>query len=126
VALLVDTTVLVGVLRNHKPTVARFNSVHDPPFISAITVEEILRGMRPYEHDATEALLQWTIVADVGEQEARQAAAWRKDYANRGLTLPQADTLIAACAHRLGATLATANLKDFPMEDLRVEHWPLS
>jgi|HubBroStandDraft_2_1064218.scaffolds.fasta_scaffold06756_7 predicted nucleic acid-binding protein len=123
-ALLVDTTVLVGVLRNHKPTVARFDAVRDPPFISAITVEEILRGVRPHEQDAAEALLAWTIVADVGEQEARQAAAWRQDYASRGRTLPQADTLIAACAHRRGATLATANLKDFPMEDLHVEHWP--
>jgi predicted nucleic acid-binding protein len=123
-ALLVDTTVLIGVLRNYKPTVARFDAVRDPPFVSAITIEEILRGMRPPEHDATEALLQWVVVADVGEREARQAAAWRSDYAARGRTLPQADTLIAACAHTRGATIATANLKDFPMDDLRVEHWP--
>lgn len=123
-ALLVDTTVLVGVLRNHAPTVARLRALSDPPFVSAITIEEILRGMRPHEHDATEALLQWLVVADVGEQEARYAAAWRSDYAGRGRTLAQADTLIAACAHLRGAALATANLKDFPLEDLRVEHWP--
>jgi predicted nucleic acid-binding protein len=124
VALLVDTTVLVRVLRNHEPTVARLRSLQDPPYVSAMTVEEILRGMRAHEREATEALLRWLVVADVGEGEARKAAAWRSDYASRGRTLPQTDTLIAACAHRRGATLATANLKDFPMEDLHVEHWP--
>lgn len=123
-ALLVDTTVLVDVLRDHEPTVARFDAMRDPPFVSAITIEGILRGMRPHEHDATEALLQWLIVADVGEPEARQAAAWRGDYATRGITLSQADALIAACAHTRGATLATANVKDFPMQELRVERWP--
>ena len=123
-ALLVDTTVLVGVLRGHVQTGARLKALYDPPFVSAITIEEILRGIRPHEHGATEALLQWMVVADVGELEARQAAAWRQDYASRGRMLPQADTLIAACAHKRGATLATANLKDFPMEDLHVEHWP--
>lgn len=123
-ALLVDTTVLVDVLRNHEPTIARFDAMSDPPFVSAITIEEILRGMRPHEHDATEALLQWLIVADVGEREARQAAKWRKDYATRGITLSQADVLIAACAHGRGAILATANVKDFPMEELQVERWP--
>lgn len=123
-ALLVDTTVLVDVLRNHEPTVARLDAMSDPPFVSAITVEEILRGERPHERDATDALLRWLIVADVGEREARQAAAWRKDYATRGVTLSQADALIAACAHGRGATLATANVKDFPMDELQVERWP--
>ena len=122
--LLVDTTVLVGVLRGHEPTVARFRGMVDPPLASAITIEEILRGRRSHERSATDALLQWLIVADVGEREARRAAAWRSDYAARGITLSQADALIAACAHERGAMLATANVKDFPMEELRVERWP--
>jgi predicted nucleic acid-binding protein len=124
VTLLVDTTVLVGVLRRHEPTVARFKGMVDPPLASAITIEEILRGMRSHERSATGALLQWLVIADVGEREARRAAAWRSDYATRGITLSQADALIAACAHERGATLATANVKDFPMEELRVERWP--
>jgi predicted nucleic acid-binding protein len=122
--LLVDTTVLVNVLRGDQATGKRLGTMPDPPFVSAITVEEILRGIRDHERDATEALLGWMIVADVGEREARQAAAWRKQYAAQGRTLAQADTLIAACAYQRGATVATANLKDFPMEELRVEHWP--
>jgi predicted nucleic acid-binding protein len=124
VALLLDTTVLIGVLRGDQQTVARLRAVEIPPFVSAITVEEIVRGMRPHERDATEALLQWTIVADVSDQEARLAGTWRSAFAARGKTLSQADALIAACAHRRAATLATANIKDYPMQELTVEHWP--
>jgi predicted nucleic acid-binding protein len=124
VALLLDTTVLVRVLRGHSETVERLRVLTDPPFISAITVEEIMRGMRTHERDATESLLQWTIVADVSDQEARLAGAWRKAFAARGRTLSQADALIAACAHRRAATLATANVRDYPMQELTVEHWP--
>jgi predicted nucleic acid-binding protein len=33
--------------------------------------------------------------------------------------------LIAAAALEVGVTLATGNPKDFPMEELEVEHWPV-
>jgi predicted nucleic acid-binding protein len=41
-----------------------------------------------------------------------------------GFTLHQADCLIAAAAVGIDASLATANVDDFPMEPLRVERWP--
>jgi predicted nucleic acid-binding protein len=41
-----------------------------------------------------------------------------------GVTLSQADCLIASAAVGAGARLATGNPKDFPMEELEVEHWP--
>ncbi|MDE3070625.1 MAG: hypothetical protein KGJ43_07840 [Acidobacteriota bacterium] len=48
----------------------------------------------------------------------------------RGRTLSQADCLIAAAAHSLGATLATGNVKDHPMHEppasaLVVDLWPV-
>jgi len=43
----------------------------------------------------------------------------------RGVTLAQADCLIAAAAVGVGARLATGNRKDFPMPELSVEHWPV-
>ncbi len=124
-ALLLDTTVIVDVLRGEQSTIARLDGVGEPPFVSAITVEEIVRGMRPHERDATAALFAWVVIAEVGEREARLAGSWRNTFAARGRALAQADALIAACAHQRGATLATANVKDFPMtRELRIEHWP--
>jgi hypothetical protein len=38
--------------------------------------------------------------------------------------LHQADCLIAAAAVGVGASLATANVADFPMPELTVEDWP--
>ncbi|WP_419553979.1 hypothetical protein [Candidatus Poriferisodalis sp.] len=44
---------------------------------------------------------------------------------HRGITLHQADCLIAAAAVGAGASLATANLADFPMPELDLQHWPV-
>lgn len=55
----------------------------------------------------------------------RRAGEWRRGFAARGVTLWQADCLIAAVACLHGATLATGNPKDFPMQDLALVHWPV-
>lgn len=54
-----------------------------------------------------------------------RAGQWRREFASEGITLHQADCLIAAAADSLGARLATGNPADFPMEDIPVEHWPV-
>jgi predicted nucleic acid-binding protein len=41
------------------------------------------------------------------------------------VTLAQADCLVAAAALSIGGRLATGNPKDFPMPELRIEHWPV-
>jgi predicted nucleic acid-binding protein len=48
----------------------------------------------------------------------------RPEFAERGITLHQADCLIAATAVGIGASLATANVDDFPMPEATVEEWP--
>ena len=35
------------------------------------------------------------------------------------------DALIAASATRVGAAIATANIDDFPMVGVAIEHWPI-
>lgn len=52
------------------------------------------------------------------------AGSWRRRYGARGVTLTQGDCLIAAAAVSAEARLATGNLRDFPMPELEVEHWP--
>ncbi|MHB8507980.1 MAG: type II toxin-antitoxin system VapC family toxin [Candidatus Dormibacteria bacterium] len=43
----------------------------------------------------------------------------------RGVTLSQADCLIAAAARSNGAVLATGNPRHFPMAGVHVEEWPV-
>ncbi len=63
-------------------------------------------------------------LARLGIAEGVQVGSWRREYADKGVVLHQADCLIAAAAAGIGAALATANISDFPMPQLSVEHWP--
>lgn len=64
-------------------------------------------------------------MAPLGMAEGRLAGGWRRAFAEHGVTLHQADSLIATAAWSVGASLATANVDDFPMTKPIVEHWPI-
>ena len=126
--ILLDTTALIDVLRGRPETAARLlalRSTGEAPWICAISVEEIWRGLRPNEQDAAAGLLDASRMAPLGSAEGKRAGSWRRDFAERGVTLAQPDCLIAAAAVSVGARLATGNPKDFPMGELEVEHWPV-
>jgi predicted nucleic acid-binding protein len=123
--LLLDTTVLIDVLRG-APAAERILSMRmsDLPYVCAINVEEVWRGLRPSELEPANRLIDALELAPLGRPEAKRAGDWRRDHAARGVTLSQADCLIAAAALGVGARLATGNPKDFPLRELEVEHWP--
>ncbi len=126
-AFLLDTTVLVDALRGRQAA-ARLRSLHETnevPWICAVNVEEVMRGIREHEREATVRLLRGLHVAPLGRPEGARAGGWRRDFASKGITLSQADCLIAAAAVTVRARLATGNPKDFPMPGLEVEHWPV-
>jgi predicted nucleic acid-binding protein len=127
-AILLDTTVLIDLLRGRSGAVARLRSVRgsgDQPYVCAINVEELERGVRDAEVDALARLLDGLSVATLGRDEGTRAGRWRREHAAHGITLSQGDCLIASAAVGIGARLATGNPKDFPMPDLVVEHWPV-
>ena len=63
-------------------------------------------------------------LAPLGTSEGRRAGIWRRAFAQEGVTLHQADCLIAAAAAGVHAALATANTDDFPMTGIDVQYWP--
>jgi predicted nucleic acid-binding protein len=127
VPVLLDTTVLIDALRGRPAAarVLRLRSAGDVPWVCAINVEEIHRGIRPEEQQTVSRLLEALRVAPLGRDEGERAGAWRREYAARGVTLSQADCLIAAAAVSVNATLATGNPRDFPMAEVDVDHWPV-
>jgi predicted nucleic acid-binding protein len=128
VSILLDTTVLIDVLRGRRRTVERLTALRqhgDVPFTTPISVEEIHRGLRDTERAAAIRLFDGLRIAPIGRAEGVQAGDWRRDHAAAGTTLAQADCLIAAMAVALGVPLATGNPKDFPMRELEVQHWPV-
>lgn len=70
-------------------------------------------------------LLRALRVAPLGHAEGERAGRWRREHAARGITLHQADCLIAAAAASVGATLATGNPAHYPMAEVEVEAWPV-
>lgn len=124
---MLDSTVLIDYLRG-RPAVARVRALRasgDVPATTAINVEEIVRGLRPAEADAAERLFAGLVVLPVDARAGRLAGAWRRDFATRGVTLWQADCLIAATVSVHAAVLVTGNPKEFPMPDLALDHWPV-
>lgn len=126
-AVLLDTTVLIDALRGRPAAdrLRRLRRAGDTPFICSVNVEEIVRGLRPAEESGARRLLAGLRIAPVGREEGWQAGRWRRQQAEAGRTLSQADCLIAAAAIGVGARLATGNPEDFPMPELAVEHWPV-
>jgi predicted nucleic acid-binding protein len=124
--LLLDSTVLIDALRGRAAAgrVSELRRAGVEPWVCAISVEEIWRGVRAAEEPAVRRLFNGLRLAPLGVREGIQAGAWRREYATDGVTLHQADCLIAAAAVGVGAALATANVGDFPMTELQVEHWP--
>ncbi len=126
-AVLLDTTVLIDALRGRPAArrVLELRATGDVPWLCAINVEEVHRGLRPGEEAAANRFLRALRTAPLGRDEGEQAGAWRRAHAKRGQTLAQADCLVAAAAASVGAAVATGNPKDFPMAGLAVEHWPV-
>jgi predicted nucleic acid-binding protein len=125
-AILLDTTVVIDLLRGRSGAVRRLRALREAgdPCVCAINVEETVRGLRPAEGEQASRLFRGLRIVPLGEREGQQAGEWRREHAARGRTLTQADCLVAAAALSVGGRLATENAKDFPMHELAVEHWP--
>ena len=128
VPLLLDSTVVIDLLRDRpvaSQRVRMLSQLGKAPYISAVTAEEVQRGLRPNELAKAARVLTSFRIAPLGIIHGALAGTWRREFAARGVTLQQADCLIAAAAYGVGARIATGNPKHFPMEELQVEHWPV-
>lgn len=124
--ILLDTTVLIDYLRG-APAADRVDDLvrsGDVGLTTPVNVEELVRGLRRREEESAGDLIAGLVVLPLGVREGWQAGTWRRGFASRGVTLSQADCLIAAAALAASAVLATGNPKHFPMRGIRVEHWP--
>ena len=123
--LVLDTSVVVDLLRGNVADESVLDPIREPVMISTVTVHEVLVGLKDGEAALTDAVLGSFALIPVGAAEAALSAQWRKAYRSRGLTLKLADTVIAATAAIRNVPLSTGNVKDFPMPELVVDHWPV-
>jgi predicted nucleic acid-binding protein len=124
VSLVVDTNVVVDLLRGREEGAALLDPAREPIFVSTVTVHEIYSGMRTGEEEMTATMLSGFVPVAFDEPAAKMTAAWWRSYRTQGVTLEFRDLAIASLAVTRGLPLATGNAKHFPMPELRVEQWP--
>lgn len=112
---LLDTSVLIDVLRGSQAAAAWLASLDELPLCSEITRTEVLRGVRSPERTRTERLLQALRWAPVDEPISRRAGELGRRHRRSHRGLGVADLLIAATALTYDAHLATGNVRHYPM-----------
>ena len=119
---LFDSGVLILHLRNQSGYPELTNRLADEAdvHISTMTRFEIVRGMNDRERAVTFTLLNSLETLDVTSQIADQAGELIRSWKPRGVTLGDADALIAATAFQHGLILVTTNPKHFPMPEVTV------
>jgi predicted nucleic acid-binding protein len=123
VRLLLDTSVLIDVLRgrkDRKELLATLVQSGHTLSTTALNVAEVCAGMRPQEESSTEALFEalecYEVTGNVGRMAGKLMNAWRQ----KGRTLELPDTMIAAICIERKCVLITDNRKDFPMQDVQL------
>lgn len=110
-----DTGVLIDQLRGSEAAFEYLATLKAPPACSEITRIEVIQGLRSSERRAAHRLFATVTWIPIDESIARRAGElgrrWRRSHPGIGI----ADLTIAATAEELGVSLATRNVKHFPM-----------
>ena len=120
---LLDTSVIIDALNNKRGRRdLLLELVRQGQLLACcpINVTEVYAGMRPKEETATEAFLRSLEYYDLTWPVARLAGLLKRDLARKGTTVTVAVATIAAVALVHELTLMTDNVKDFPMNELRL------
>ena len=112
-----DTSILIDFLRGRAEAVQFVGSLSVPPISSEICRVELLQGLRQNEmKDAAElaGAIDWVpVVEPVSVIAGELGRLWRPSHSGIGA----ADLVIAATVKLTRSTLATLNIRHFPMFD---------
>jgi predicted nucleic acid-binding protein len=110
-----DTTVVIDHLRDATLTQAWFATLSDAPFCSEVTRVEVMQGLRSHERSVAENFLAGVDWVPVSEPIARLAGELGRRYRRSHSGISVVNLIVAATAVHLGAELATANVRHYPM-----------
>lgn len=113
--MVLDTTVLIDLLRGYQPALTFLLGLSDVPACSEVTRAEVLRGVGDEERTGVERLMAALAWVPVDEAISRRAGDLGQRYRRSHQRLGAADLLIAATAQYLTADLATSNVRHYPM-----------
>lgn len=111
----VDSMVLIDVLRGLDAAVRYLDSLPEPATCSEVSRIEVIKGLRSHERAVAEHLFGALSWVPVDEAIARRAGELGRAHRRSHGLIDAADLAIAATAQVLGLPLATANVRHFPM-----------
>jgi predicted nucleic acid-binding protein len=117
---LLDSDVLIWLLRGRPETLQRLEGLDGPFGVSVISRSEIWAGAREAEHRQIEDLFLSLTTYAIDGAVADLAGTFLRHYRARGKSLELADALIAATAVSYGLALVTYNASHFPMPELKL------
>lgn len=120
---LLDTSTIIDILRGREEVVALVEELASFGVrfgITCVNVAEIFAGMKKPEEETTRTYIDSFSYIDIDRETAELAGTLFRNYRTKGKTLSVTDTLIAACCLKNNLTLITANVKHFPMPELRI------
>ena len=131
--IVLDSNTVIAII-NHRPEVVRSvftqrKAQGAPIGISSVALFELRFGVanserRAFQGELLDRFLTTVSVLDFDSEDAKHAGQIRADLANRGTPIGPYDVLIAGQALRHGATLVTANSREFSrVTGLAVENW---
>jgi len=111
--IVLDTNVLIEILKNNQQTIKKVESLSPPLFVSVISAMELIYGaLNKAEQKKLQQFLSLFTVIELNEKISKQAFSLITQYA-KSHTLDIPDSLIAASCLESNKTLFTYNRKDF-------------
>lgn len=119
---LLDSGILIRHLRGYKGYPELVDRLTDDAdiYISVMTRFEVVRGMRDHERETTFNLLESLGTIVVSNEIADVAGELVRSCRAKGITLGEADALVAATAMQHNLALVTTNAKHFSMHKMIV------
>lgn len=118
---LLDADVVIEVFRGNSIAadfVEGLTQAGETPCTCDVVVAEVFSGLHARQRAQGRAFLDAMRFLATSPAAARQAGMWRYEFRSRGIQLTTTDSLIAAVAFDLQATLVTGNVRHFPMPDI--------
>jgi predicted nucleic acid-binding protein len=114
-SVVLDSTVVIDILRGDPSALAYIDSLELAPTCSEVTRIEVIRGLRSGERRPATTLfaaIEWVAIDEaIASRAGELGRRWRRSHPG----IAVADLAVAATADHIGAPLATANVRHFPM-----------
>jgi predicted nucleic acid-binding protein len=120
---LLDSTALVDYFRRRTGAVEFLNKLEAQGHslvVCAVGLAEVYSGFSAQERIENEPVLDRWLYFETTPAIAKEAGKYRYEFARGGVTLSATDSLIAAVAIANDAILVTNNVRDFPMDGIRL------